>query len=489
MRINGPSGSGSEGASSKGVENHDPATPPAAGVPLRGAGDGVRATILAAVTAEPPATMMGRGSIVDGDLSITSSADLAQLAEVEVIKGDLYIDRRFTDAIVEVPKLHTIEGNLVIRLADDAAEPLAAEGDDATVAMGAVRLHKLREVGEIIAFRGDGGSIRDVVLHVDPRGVAVNQLAQENPGLFQKLFDAAVERAFPDDGVVHVMRTGSVMRTPFRVDDADALFIHGTADLAALDGLLAEKGLRAVPIAPGRGQVSVAGINYKDSEVGPYAELVVQVLAAKRDVPQGEEDGFGGWLEGLQQGIGNVLGDDGPGVGMALLKLHVDRDEPLEGLITPGGFPKTKADIRVDVDREGGRGVHVRLDGQEVIDIRLDDDRALLPTSPYLDYAIVTPHKIWGRAVIAGQSGAGALDEGDSVRLNPESEVGRLLTDVGFEPKLWNAIPQLKMAVGAVDDGAARPVDKLARLALVAADVTAHALGAVTKRVAGWFGD
>ena len=92
MRINGPSGSGSEGASSKGVENHDPATPPAAGVPLRGAGDGVRATILAAVTAEPPATMMGRGSIVDGDLSITSSADLAQLAEVEVIKGDLYID-------------------------------------------------------------------------------------------------------------------------------------------------------------------------------------------------------------------------------------------------------------------------------------------------------------------------------------------------------------------------------------------------------------
>jgi hypothetical protein len=71
------------------------------------------------------------------------------------------------------------------------------------------------------------------------------------------------------------LASGQRVPTPFHCYDADACIVIGSVDLAAAAALVGPEGAHPVELSDGRGVAALWVMDYKDTCVGPYTELVL----------------------------------------------------------------------------------------------------------------------------------------------------------------------------------------------------------------------
>jgi hypothetical protein len=89
---------------------------------------------------------------------------------------------------------------------------------------------------------------------------------------------------------VDFRKEGQVVPVPFQIYDADALVVHGSADLRYLEAQMAGTGLEPVRDQNGKGYVEVWIMNYPDACVGPHQEAAIHVVVADKTRPAGRAE-------------------------------------------------------------------------------------------------------------------------------------------------------------------------------------------------------
>ena len=137
----------------------------------------------------------------------------------------------------------------------------------------------------------------------------------------------------PESYVIH----GQVVRLPVVVRDASSAFASFVVPSAAVRKLLPD-GLQPAELLPGRTLCSIAGIEYRDNDLGRYNEVAVAFIAR-------EGRGAGLPLVDLVRGR----------VGAYIHHLPVTEAFTCEAGSTIWGFPKTIE--KITIAEEGGRRI------------------------------------------------------------------------------------------------------------------------------------
>ena len=183
---------------------------------------------------------------------------------------------------------------------------------------------------------------------------------------------------------------GRTVTMPCLVRDASAGTALFDVDAAVVRELIPRE-FDVVETAPGRCQLVLAVIDYRDNDLGDYLEVGVTFFVT----PAGGSP------------------DD---AGTFITHLPVDQAFTCAAGRTIWGFPKTVEDITLDV-ADGSATCTLRMDGQLVLRLTLprggDDE---MPPMPMTTYSVIdgVPH---GTAFTQGGSGSQVLVGGDGVTL------------------------------------------------------------------------
>ncbi len=191
---------------------------------------------------------------------------------------------------------------------------------------------------------------------------------------------------------------------PVQVRDASAGTAVFEVDATAAQALLPEQ-FEVVESAPGRGQLAIAVVDYRDNDLGAYLEVGLMLFVRPRD--GGEEGTF-------------------------IAHLPVDQEFTRAAGTLIWGFPKTVQDItRSDVD--GSSTWTLRMDGQLVLRLRLPRGGAdVMPAMPMTSYTLIdgVPH---ATAFTQGGTQGQVVLGGDGVELElGEHWIARDLATLGL---------------------------------------------------------
>jgi len=143
---------------------------------------------------------------------------------------------------------------------------------------------------------------------------------------------------FPLVGRAFLPTANQTVKTPYHNYGANGLIIHGWADPAAVSGLLANKAFH--PVINSKNGKAIATfwvVDYRDTSVGPYKELVVVFTVA--DKP-------GVTVDCTTIHCVNIINTK-PGVRQYIHKLWLDEDLPIEYGRILLGCDKYKAEIAI----------------------------------------------------------------------------------------------------------------------------------------------
>ena len=186
--------------------------------------------------------------------------------------------------------------------------------------------------------------------------------------------------AQPDAQPVRYDIAGRTVIMPVVVRDASAGTAMFDVDAAAAQALLPGDDFRVVESAPGRAQLVLAAIDYRDNDLGDYLEVGVTLFVEPR-------------------------AGDGGEAGTFITRLPVDQDFTCVAGRTIWGFPKTVEDITIAY-KDDSVITTLRMDGELVLRLTLPRGGAdrmpqmEMTTYTYLDGA---PH-----ATAFSQGGAGS---------------------------------------------------------------------------------
>lgn len=144
---------------------------------------------------------------------------------------------------------------------------------------------------------------------------------------------APLFRAFPLYGNTK-LPSGVIAPTPYHNYDSEALLIHGMADADKVKAVL--YGNIFPVLCGGKAIMSIWIIDYKNTSLGPYKEMVVSFLVS---------DEAGKTAKSLH--AVNILSSQ-PGYHQYVWKLWLDKDYPIEYGRVLLGCDKHKADITID---------------------------------------------------------------------------------------------------------------------------------------------
>lgn len=200
---------------------------------------------------------------------------------------------------------------------------------------------------------------------------------------------------------------GQTVDLPVIVRDASAGTVMFEVDAVRAQELLPGEAFEVVESAPGRAQLNLAIIDYRDNDLGDYLEVGVTLFV----VPRGVE---------------------GAEAGTFITHLPVDQHFTCEAGKGIWGFPKTVEDISLSYT-ETHVTVTLTMDGLQVLRLTLprggDDE---MPQMPMTTYTVIdgVPH-----ATAFSQGGRGsqvqAGDEGVSLELG-EHPLATQLADLGL---------------------------------------------------------
>jgi Acetoacetate decarboxylase (ADC) len=189
------------------------------------------------------------------------------------------------------------------------------------------------------------------------------------------------------DATASFQIAGRTVTMPCLVRDASAGTAMFDVDAAAAQRLLPSEAFRIVESSPGRCQLVVALIDYRDNDLGDYHEVGVTFFVAPRDDPDA--------------------------AGTFITHLPVDQSFTCEAGLTIWGFPKSVEDIDFDY-ADDSLTAALRMDGQLVFRLRVprggDDTMAPMPMTTYslidgLPHATAFSHGGSGAQVVAGGDG------------------------------------------------------------------------------------
>jgi hypothetical protein len=121
--------------------------------------------------------------------------------------------------------------------------------------------------------------------------------------------------------------------------------------------LLPDARMQPVDVAPGRCLIGLVGVEYHESELGPYREfgLTIPVAFGARPLPL---------LSMLREGLSRTLS-------AWIVRLPVTTERARDGGIRLAGFPKELADVRFEAEGPFLRGT-VAYDGQVALSWRIE---------------------------------------------------------------------------------------------------------------------
>jgi len=101
------------------------------------------------------------------------------------------------------------------------------------------------------------------------------------------------------------LASGVEVPVPFECRDADALIVSGTARLESIRRWMEGTGLQPVPTGDDRGAVLIWVMDYRDTVVGPYQEIVAMAPGRESDGPplSGPWAGFAAALDPSVRGL------------------------------------------------------------------------------------------------------------------------------------------------------------------------------------------
>jgi hypothetical protein len=258
--------------------------------------------------------------------------------------------------------------------------------------------------------------------------------------------DALLER-YPHDEVV-TLSDGREMALPLHIQAGKGVVLAGLADLAALDRHLAAEGLAAVPMTPTQGFVALYNMNYVQTDLGSYNELVLCVAATRDPRPRAPLlstlDDYAGLAAIYVPFLRGLVGDRTEDV-LFTWKLFVTEELPMRAGLDVWGFPKSLGDIDVNVT-ERSASFSVREAGQLVL---RGSYRRLLPWSMpvSIDAYLATPlagNPTINRGIADTRSRFGLFLPWDEFEVNTDHPWGAALDEVGFSPVLWHIMTEIE---------------------------------------------
>jgi hypothetical protein len=203
---------------------------------------------------------------------------------------------------------------------------------------------------------------------------------------------------------------GRTVTMPCVVRDASAGTAMFEVDISAARTQVPEP-FRPVETAPGRCQVALAVIDYRDNDLGDYHEVGVTFFVAPTGATDGAADAEAGTF---------------------ITRLPVDQAFTCEAGRTIWGFPKTVEDIALDY-ADDSVTCTLRMDGELVVRLTLPRGGTdEMPQLPMVTYSLVdgVPHRT---AFSQGGSGSQVLAGGDGVVLElGDHPVARDLAALGL---------------------------------------------------------
>jgi hypothetical protein len=185
---------------------------------------------------------------------------------------------------------------------------------------------------------------------------------------------------------------GRTVPMPVMVRDASAGTAVFEVDAEAAQGLVPGEAFQVVESSPGRAQLVLATIDYRDNDLGDYHEVGITFFVVPR------------------------AGGDDAAAGTFITHLPVDQDFTCEAGRTIWGFPKTVEEITVD-HGDDRVTTTLRMDGELVLRLTLPrGGDTEMPQMEMVTYTYIdgVPHTT---AFSQGGAGSQVLAGGDGVQL------------------------------------------------------------------------
>lgn len=248
---------------------------------------------------------------------------------------------------------------------------------------------------------------------VAPRADAVVPVAATSPRGFTEREVAEFMAQHPQNQTKALSNGHSVM-LPMQIKDMEVMQIIGTVKANVLNKYLEPHGVEMVT-APftNVGTAALTIINYKDTSIGPYQELVVGVFVRDKKNP-------------LKTGF-------------YMIKLYVTSEMSQVVGREVWGFPKDLANVTLDPTAEKHQGFSVNI-GADIIASGKWNKHLPLPSWLPGHQTAVTPTQWVGFvSKYKGMKMGAAI--GDTVQFSPGTEWGKLFTEAGFKPRVWMGAP------------------------------------------------
>jgi hypothetical protein len=252
---------------------------------------------------------------------------------------------------------------------------------------------------------------------------------------------------YPHDEIV-TLSNGREMALPLHIQDGQGVVLAGLADLDTLDDYLEPEGLKAIAMTPTQGLILLYNMNYLRTDIGRYQELVICVAATRDQSPRvpflSTISDYAGLLAVYVPFLRGLVGDRTQDA-LFTWKLYVTEDLPLRAGIDVWGFPKSIADIDVDVTSRTA-SFDVREHGELVV--RGSYSRLLPWSLPLtIDAYLATPNEFRPslvRGLAENRSRIGFFMPWDDFEVNGDHPWGAALEEVGFTPVLWHAMTDIQ---------------------------------------------
>jgi hypothetical protein len=278
---------------------------------------------------------------------------------------------------------------------------------------------------------------------------------------------------YPDQRVT--LPSGRQFSVPYHCYDADTFVLYGTVDLLGSEALLRGENCRPVVIRragrPDRGVAQIWLNLYRDTNVGPYQEIVISFSASR------ERDSL---VFTYRNATSLLLPSLDSRCFVFTRWLYLDSELAIDVGREVWGFPKYWAELGFERSESRGRGrsrrtvlVHQTLaaDGKEVLRARLELERTpwarlqlawrlaralgvrrLLALSRERETAsaLLTPVSIKQLATpirAVGRSSLHRWSRRNALSFGPETPAGRALAELRFEPALIHSVDALKFAM------------------------------------------
>lgn len=206
---------------------------------------------------------------------------------------------------------------------------------------------------------------------------------------------------------------GHIVTLPVQVRDASAGTATFEVDAAGAQALLPDDGLRVVESAPGRAQLTLAVVDYRDNDLGDYDEIGITLFVTPRGGPESTP-------------------------GTCITHLPVNQQFSRDAGIGIWGFPKTVEDITLDYGPDRLTAALV-MDGRLVLRISLprggEDEQPEMAMTTYT----VIDGQLHATDFRQGGRGARVVPGGDGVVLElGDHPLGHRLAELGLpsEPQL-----------------------------------------------------